>query len=317
MDTQKIGKAIRTLRQKRGYTQAELAEILNITDKAVSRWERGLGIPDVSILAKLCSVLNTDIENLLDGNSFYLETPWRGVLLLRENESGILPETKIHGKCSVYFSVSYFLLVGIREITIVGETAYLESAERVLGDGSRFGFAASYCHEEKEAFSGHQSVMVVSSDVFLYGANLTYYLQRAISGNRGISCLAFPTLKEDDRIYFDHSGNLQKRCRMSTSYNRIPVLFYREGGMRLLNADAQEEIAKTAVPLGRGMIYRKIRTWTDVDAVSMLIGFEEENTGAPVYCLEEIAYNRGLISKAQLHALADKNTALGRFLLSI
>ncbi len=81
MNVEKIGRTIKELRLRAGYTQAELAECLNITDKAVSRWERCLGIPDVSLLAKLCNVLDTDIENLLEGNIAFLRPAWRGVLL--------------------------------------------------------------------------------------------------------------------------------------------------------------------------------------------------------------------------------------------
>ena len=49
MDANKVGKAIAFLRRKKGYTQNKLAEKLGVSDKAVSKWERGLGVPDVSI----------------------------------------------------------------------------------------------------------------------------------------------------------------------------------------------------------------------------------------------------------------------------
>ena len=53
----KIGKFIAELRKEKGMTQKELGEKLYISDKAVSKWERGLSIPDLAILEKLASVL--------------------------------------------------------------------------------------------------------------------------------------------------------------------------------------------------------------------------------------------------------------------
>ena len=63
MDINKVGKNIAVLRKKKGLTQQELGDKLFVTDKAVSKWERGLSLPDISILEKLAEVLDTDIEN--------------------------------------------------------------------------------------------------------------------------------------------------------------------------------------------------------------------------------------------------------------
>lgn len=67
MDTTKIGELICTLRKEKGLTQVQLAERLNVSDKAVSKWERGLGCPDVSLLARLSQVFAVDLEKLLAG----------------------------------------------------------------------------------------------------------------------------------------------------------------------------------------------------------------------------------------------------------
>lgn len=67
MDYQKIGIFIATKRKEIGLTQKELAHKLNITDKAVSKWERGLGCPDVSILEKLSKILGVSILDILNG----------------------------------------------------------------------------------------------------------------------------------------------------------------------------------------------------------------------------------------------------------
>ena len=68
MDPIKCGTLIRRLRTEAHLTQRELAEKLSVTDKAVSKWERGMGCPDVSLLSQLSSVFRVDLESLLKGS---------------------------------------------------------------------------------------------------------------------------------------------------------------------------------------------------------------------------------------------------------
>ncbi len=68
MNQEKTGQLIRRLRIERGLTQLELANQLMITDKTVSKWERGLGLPDVSLLPGLAQALGVRLEQLLEGD---------------------------------------------------------------------------------------------------------------------------------------------------------------------------------------------------------------------------------------------------------
>ena len=68
MDQEKIGGIIKTLRKDKGMTQLELALCLNVTDRAVSKWERGLGCPDISLLTKLSEIFSVDIGSIIDGD---------------------------------------------------------------------------------------------------------------------------------------------------------------------------------------------------------------------------------------------------------
>lgn len=56
MDCRKVGKLIFSLREEKNMTQKEVAEAMNISDKTISKWERGLGCPDVSLLSELSRV---------------------------------------------------------------------------------------------------------------------------------------------------------------------------------------------------------------------------------------------------------------------
>lgn len=67
MNCVKVGEIIRKLRQEKNMTQKELADKMNLSDKTVSKWERGLGCPDVSLLAELSEILEVDTNTLLSG----------------------------------------------------------------------------------------------------------------------------------------------------------------------------------------------------------------------------------------------------------
>ena len=67
MDQIKIGKFIAKCRKKNNLTQLQLAEKLNITDRAISKWENGKGMPDSSIMLDLCNELKISVNELLSG----------------------------------------------------------------------------------------------------------------------------------------------------------------------------------------------------------------------------------------------------------
>lgn len=65
MEAKVLGEKIMELRKAKGMTQKQLAEVLHVTDGAVSKWERGINFPDLSIIDSLAKALNTDMLNLL------------------------------------------------------------------------------------------------------------------------------------------------------------------------------------------------------------------------------------------------------------
>ena len=60
-----IGETIAYFRKQKGMTQSELAEKMNVTDKAVSKWERNLSCPDINTISKLADILDVSVEELL------------------------------------------------------------------------------------------------------------------------------------------------------------------------------------------------------------------------------------------------------------
>ena len=74
MDQIKIGKFIAECRKKNNLTQMQLAEKLNITDRAVSKWENGKAMPDSSIMLDLCNELKISVNELLSGEVIKMES---------------------------------------------------------------------------------------------------------------------------------------------------------------------------------------------------------------------------------------------------
>ena len=73
MNQIKIGRFIAEYRKKANLTQMQLAEKLGITDKAISKWERGVAMPDTSIMLELCDILGISVNELLSGERINME----------------------------------------------------------------------------------------------------------------------------------------------------------------------------------------------------------------------------------------------------
>ena len=73
MNQIKIGRFIAECRKKANLTQMQLAEKLGITDKAISKWERGMAMPDTSIMLELCDILSISVNELISGEKLDME----------------------------------------------------------------------------------------------------------------------------------------------------------------------------------------------------------------------------------------------------
>lgn len=97
MDLIKIGKYIAFKRKEQGLTQKQLAEKLNMSDKSVSKWERGICLPDVSVYLELCKILDISIHEFLAGEDIPKEKIRCNVIcpgsITTDMAAGLTPDT--------------------------------------------------------------------------------------------------------------------------------------------------------------------------------------------------------------------------------
>lgn len=299
MDAKKIGNAIKILRKKRGFTQYDLADALNVSDKAISKWERGISIPDISVITELSLLLNVDVDNLLEGNISYLDETWSGVFIGAKEYSEISLATVIYGKPVVYFILSYFMLAGVRDITLYincKDKAYMENE---FGCGEKYGLELKY-KNIGEQIETKNNTMLVQGYLFLYGPNLTKYFQRAMSHLCRATILAANRKgSENSIVKFDSSKKVVDNVKMDEQYQRVPILFVPHTlsvHLKRLSPlkSLMDENVLYAEPMGRGMIDCYINTLNDVNDISDFIRFVEERTSHCLYDIVEVARNRRL-----------------------
>ena len=125
MDQIKIGKFIADERKRKGYTQKQLSEKLEISDKTISKWERGNGFPEVSLLLPLCNELEITVNELLSGERVseedYLKKAEENMVNLvreaRESKKKIVLSAMVAG-LTIIATVPLFILSGMFEMQV-------------------------------------------------------------------------------------------------------------------------------------------------------------------------------------------------------
>lgn len=95
MDTNNVGEFIQLSRKAKGFTQKELAEKINVSDKTISKWENGNSLPDTAMLSSLCRVLGISVNELLSGEKL---PPKDYSKKAEENIMNLLQENQEHQK---------------------------------------------------------------------------------------------------------------------------------------------------------------------------------------------------------------------------
>lgn len=325
MDAEKIGKLIQYLRKRLGYTQQELANRLSVSDKAVSKWERGIGIPDVSLLQKLSVILDVDIDSLLSGEASLHDQIWKGALYLDEYATMVLYDKPVFS-----YLLSYFLLCRVKDVVVWASEKQVASLEQQYGSGELLGINIDFrikrqrsniCDEIIQAreYYGNSNIMILNGSNVVYGVDLSRFLCRGLINQNTFSILTYVSndlensvfFNEDLKISYSDVGSIKTKYIYST----LPVLFVKNGVKELEIYQGKDFCGLTDELIHNGDLAAEIMdkgyvsySIDSVDALleaSLFIKLVQKNTRCMVSCLEEIAYRRGLISIESLKAVSD------------
>lgn len=132
-DTRKIGAFLKTLRKGRGLTQEQLAEILLVSGRTVSRWETGTNLPDLSILVQMADYYEVDIKEIINGER-------KGEIMdkeLKETLSRVADYSKLEKeKTAKAGNTAFGLTFGICAVMIVMQLIITNSLMAVIGETS-------------------------------------------------------------------------------------------------------------------------------------------------------------------------------------
>lgn len=250
----KKGNIIAELRKEAGYTQKSLAKALHVTDKAVSKWERGLNMPDVTLLPRLSQLLGADIDLLLSQR----KGRWEGLIDLRSCDLDL--SSKLPGKPLVYFLLSHFLLLDITKIHFL--TTY--ENQKYLASPLFEAFGFNICYNEVY----ESNLMILRTPTFLFGADLTRHFQSAmVSGG--------PVILETSG---NHPTFFFCPTELIPLYCKNPEHFYEKADKRTL---------------GRGMIRIDMNSTEGLLDVAWFVHMYEKNSGLQIGDLEEISHRKG------------------------
>ncbi len=275
------GKLIAELRKKAGYTQQSLAEVLGITDKAISKWERGISCPDISLLPKLSVLLDADIEALLSGVADIYSHKWKGVIYIPKYSFPL--DTLIYDKPLVYYLLSNFLLVGITDILMIMPknnkcSKYIEEELSMVEINLNVYLYdkedITHCIIENEKFIKGSNTLLISDSFFLFGASLTRNFQSFMSLQDGII-----------QIYLNNSID-------------TPLYFISENKWDSFFKNTKDQtidfLLKNCIKkyLSRGTIFLPIKNYKQLNDVSNFVKFYQEYHNQQVCDLAEILKNR-------------------------
>lgn len=228
MDMKKIGGFLKTLRKEKGLTQEQLAEILLVSGRTISRWETGTNMPDLSILIQMAEFYDVEVKELLDGErkSETMEKEWKETLskvadynkLEKEKaaKAGNLAFGLMFAACAAMIVIQ--LIIAEELYVVAGETAVL-----LIGGGVYIGLMVY--HGIWETGTGWKStpfrdllVSVVCAAVFsavlaVYYAKLGAAMGRIVPAALvffvGTAAVGFAVLRA--LAYFSHRRNREDR----------------------------------------------------------------------------------------------------------
>jgi len=258
----------------------------------------------------------------------------------------------IYDKPMIYYPLSVLMLADIRDILIISTPADIGLFESLLGDGSAIGLRLQYKVQPSpdglaqafllgENFIGADSCCLILGDNVFYGYGLSKLLMEASQLKSGATIFGY-YVNDPERygvVDFDQHGNIrsieEKPKTPKSNYAVTGLYFYdntvvakaktikpsARGELEItdLNRCYLDEKKLTVKLMGRGMAWLDTGTHQSILQASTFVESIEERQGLKVACLEEIAFRKGYIDKAQLKALAmplSKNQ-YGQYLLKL
>ena len=254
---------IQEMRLRAGLTQQSLAEALHVTDKAVSKWERGLGLPDTVLLPKLALILDVDLDVLLSMS--VKKDEWVGLVDIKDCDFSQI----IYDKPLIYYILSHYLLLGINKVHIITNN----QNEKYLSNAffEKIGFSFSF------ELPKNKNVMLINYPWFLFGSDLTQQFQGAMLLNRTVKLIPE---KQSAVFYF-------------VLKDKIDLI----RNQKLLDKKI------TSRTLGRGMLLLDMANYDKNLDVASFVRIYQNNSKMLIGCLEEIAYKKGYISIEQLRKM--------------
>ena len=260
----------------------------------------------------------------------------------------------VYDKPMIYYPLSVLMLAGITEILIITTAEDQASFKRLLGDGSDFGLTFEYIIQPSpdglaqafilgEDFIADDDVCLVLGDNIYYGHDLTRMLLHGVHNASQNKATVFGYHVNDPERYgvaeFDANGNVisleEKPESPKSNYAVTGLYFYPNDVIQKakeVKPSHRGELEITTVnqlylgagrlkleTMGRGYAWLDTGTHESLLEASSFIETIEKRQGLKVACLEEIAFEKGYISKAQLIDLAQplKKNQYGQYLLKI
>ena len=222
-----MGRIIQTKRVEAGFTQKSLANALHITDKAVSKWERGICLPDVSLLSKLALLLDVDVDILVAKS--IKQQNWAGLLDIKNVDLSQI----IYDKPLVYYLLSHYLLLGITKIYVLTDNRneeYLKQ-DRFKDIGLRFIFKQP----------NETNLIIMNQPWFIFGSDLTQQFQGAMMSERNTKLVPD---NQEPVVFFSYGNDEYFSNQRKFLRNSSKRTLGR--GMICLNANCQDSILDIA-----------------------------------------------------------------------
>ncbi len=258
----------------------------------------------------------------------------------------------IYDKPMIYYPLSVLMLANIREILIISTPHDLPLFQNLLGDGSSLGLKLEYKVQPSpdglaqafllgESFLGDSSACLVLGDNIFYGYNFSAQLEQASKIEKGSTVFGY-YVNDPNRygvVEFNDEGkvlSIEEKPKEPKSNYAVTGLYFYDNTVvqkaKTIKPSARGELEITDLNnlylkegslnvklLGRGMAWLDTGTHESMLRASTFVESIEERQGLKIACLEEIAFRKGYISKAQLEELAKPllKNQYGQYLMKV